>query len=79
MKPVYLLQKIEIPGNDANPGNDEYERKKNWFLFIFDFLPTNLQEKFGTIRLSRVAISIFRRKPVSYPATLSSIEAEQLR
>ena len=41
---MYLLQKIEIPGNTANPGNDEYIRKKIELLFIFDFVPTNLHE-----------------------------------
>ena len=57
---MYLLQKIEIPGNAANPGNDEYKRKKIELLFMFDFVPNNLHEKSGTIHPSRVEISNLR-------------------
>ena len=75
IKPVYLLQKLEIPGNAINPGNERYRRKKFRSIFIFTLVLTHFQKKLGTICPSRVLISIFGRKSFSYPATLRVFQA----
>ena len=75
---MYLFQKLEIPGNAINPGNERYKRKKIRLKFIFIFVPIHFQENLGTICPSRVLISIFGRKSFSYPATLTHFTISQL-
>ena len=74
---MYLFQKLEIPGNAINPGNERYKRKKIRLTFIFIFVLIHFQENLGTICPSRLVISIFRRKSFSYPATLSAVKNDE--
>ena len=70
-KSLHLLQKLKIPGNAVNRGNEGCQRERITYILNSSFFPTESKENIGEICLSKVIISIFtERERFSLPATL---------